>query len=181
MKQIIAFGDSNTWGLNPVLKNRYPENVRWTGLLRNKLSRNGFVLIEEGLCGRTTVFDDPDRSGLKGVEDIGRILSRHDRWENDTKSHHGTQAQSAAGGPLRENHLRVQKEPELETRGQKQDPTWFHWSPKGSDPIGTQPNNECDVGSGPIVCGNIVCNGGQTLSGDLRGIMGTRHASRCTT
>ena len=30
MKQIIAFGDSNTWGLNPVLKNRYPENVRWT-------------------------------------------------------------------------------------------------------------------------------------------------------
>ena len=44
MKQIIAFGDSNTWGLNPVLKNRYPENVRWTGLLRKKLSRSGFAL-----------------------------------------------------------------------------------------------------------------------------------------
>ena len=79
MKQIIAFGDSNTWGLNPVLKNRYPENVRWTGLLRKKLSRNGFALVEEGLCGRTTVFDDPDRPGLKGEEAVSRILSRNNR------------------------------------------------------------------------------------------------------
>ncbi len=79
MKQIIAFGDSNTWGLNPVLKNRYPENVRWTGLLRKKLGRRGFALVEEGLCGRTTAFDDPDRSGLKGTESIGEILSRNDR------------------------------------------------------------------------------------------------------
>ena len=79
MKQIIAFGDSNTWGLNPVLKNRYPENVRWTGLLRKKLSRNGFALVEEGLCGRTTVFDDPDRPGLKGEEAVSGILSRNNR------------------------------------------------------------------------------------------------------
>ena len=77
MRQIIAFGDSNTWGLNPVLKNRYPEDVRWTGLLRKKLSRKGVALIEEGLCGRTTVFDDPDRTGLKGIKDIAGILSRH--------------------------------------------------------------------------------------------------------
>ena len=48
MKQVIAFGDSNTWGLNPVLKNRYPENVRWTGILRRKLSHKGFLLVEEG-------------------------------------------------------------------------------------------------------------------------------------
>ena len=61
MKQMIAFGDSNTWGLNPVLNSRYPENVRWTGLLRKKLSREGILLVEEGLCGRTTVFNDPIR------------------------------------------------------------------------------------------------------------------------
>ena len=54
MEQIIAFGDSNTWGLNPVLKNRYPEHARWTGILRNRLSRHGFLLTEQGLCGRTT-------------------------------------------------------------------------------------------------------------------------------
>ena len=75
MKQIIAFGDSNTWGLNPVLKTRYPENVRWTGILRSRLQRFGLLLKEEGLCGRTTVFEDPHRTGLKGAEDVSRVLS----------------------------------------------------------------------------------------------------------
>ena len=75
MEQIIAFGDSNTWGLNPVLKNRFPENTRWTGILRSRFSRAGFQLAEEGLCGRTTVFEDPRRGGLKGVEDVKRVLS----------------------------------------------------------------------------------------------------------
>ena len=77
MEQIIAFGDSNTWGFNPVLKDRYPEHIRWTGILRHRLSLKGFLLTEEGLCGRTTVFEDPRRSGMKGVEDIGRILERN--------------------------------------------------------------------------------------------------------
>ena len=77
MKQMIAFGDSNTWGLNPVLNSRYPENVRWTGLLRKKLSREGILLVEEGLCGRTTVFNDPIRKGLKGADDIPGILARN--------------------------------------------------------------------------------------------------------
>ena len=77
MERMIAFGDSNTWGLNPVLKNRYPENVRWTGILRRRLLPAGFLLAEEGLCGRTTVFRDPVREGLAGVESIPRILSRN--------------------------------------------------------------------------------------------------------
>ena len=77
MKQVIAFGDSNTWGLNPVLKNRYPENVRWTGILRRRLSHTGFLLAEEGLCGRTTVFEDPRRSGLNGMKDAARVLDRN--------------------------------------------------------------------------------------------------------
>ena len=77
MKQVIAFGDSNTWGLNPILKNRYPENTRWTGILRSRLSRLGLQLVEEGLCGRTTVFEDPGRSGLNGAEDVARVLFRN--------------------------------------------------------------------------------------------------------
>ena len=77
MKQVIAFGDSNTWGLNPILKNRYPENTRWTGILRSRLSRLGLQLVEEGLCGRTTVFEDPHRCGLNGAEDVARVLSRN--------------------------------------------------------------------------------------------------------
>ncbi len=75
MEQIIAFGDSNTWGLNPVLGNRYPEHVRWTGILRNRLARKGILLTEEGLCGRTTVYEDPHRTGLAGAEGIPGILS----------------------------------------------------------------------------------------------------------
>lgn len=77
MKQMIAFGDSNTWGLNPVTGDRYPDSVRWTGLLRKKLFRSGFELVEEGLCGRTTVFEDPARAGLKGVDAVSRILARN--------------------------------------------------------------------------------------------------------
>ncbi len=77
MEQIIAFGDSNTWGLNPTLKTRYPENVRWTGILRSRLQRMGLLLKEEGLCGRTTVFEDSRRTGLKGLESISGILARY--------------------------------------------------------------------------------------------------------
>ena len=77
MEQIIAYGDSNTWGLNPVLKNRYPENVRWTGILRSRLGRIGIALAEEGLCGRTTVFRDLRREGLVGAEDIPQALTRN--------------------------------------------------------------------------------------------------------
>ena len=77
MKQVIAYGDSNTWGLNPVLKNRYPENTRWTGILRRRLARAGFFLAEEGLCGRTTTFEDPRRSGLNGAKGVSRVLDRN--------------------------------------------------------------------------------------------------------
>ena len=36
MKTIVAFGDSNTWGLVPKSEphERYPEDVRWTGVLQ---------------------------------------------------------------------------------------------------------------------------------------------------
>ena len=77
MEQIIAYGDSNTWGLNPVLKNRYPDNVRWTGILRSRLGSVGMTLAEEGLCGRTTVFRDPRREGLAGAESIPQVLARN--------------------------------------------------------------------------------------------------------
>ena len=77
MKQVIAYGDSNTWGLNPVLKNRYPENARWTGILRRRLSHAGFFLAEEGLCDRTTMFEDPCRSGLNGAKEASRALARN--------------------------------------------------------------------------------------------------------
>ena len=50
-------------------KTRLDINTRWTGILQKKLG-NDYEVIEEGLGGRTTMFDDPrpefkERNGLK--------------------------------------------------------------------------------------------------------------------
>ncbi|HAE62318.1 MAG TPA: hypothetical protein DCG38_08315 [Eubacteriaceae bacterium] len=54
---ILCYGDSNTWGFDAKTGERYPRNVRWTGLLQG-LMGSEHLIIEEGLNGRTTVFDD---------------------------------------------------------------------------------------------------------------------------
>ena len=72
MKQILAFGDSNTWGLVPGTPERYPEHIRWTGILRKAVAKLEFRILEDGVCGRTTVFQDPSRSGRKGLESLAR-------------------------------------------------------------------------------------------------------------
>lgn len=37
MKNILCFGDSNTWGYDPVTGSRYAYDVRWTGRLQQML------------------------------------------------------------------------------------------------------------------------------------------------
>ena len=58
MKTILCYGDSNTRGYAPGTGERFPRDVRWTGVLRRELG-DGYQVIEEGLDGRTTVWDDP--------------------------------------------------------------------------------------------------------------------------
>lgn len=68
MKRILCYGDSNTWGQIPGSGNRYDENSRWTGQLQALLGCN-YRVIEAGISGRTTSFDDPTfdyRNGRKG-------------------------------------------------------------------------------------------------------------------
>ncbi|MFZ7121521.1 MAG: SGNH/GDSL hydrolase family protein [Eubacteriaceae bacterium] len=60
-KRVLCYGDSNTWGYIPGTGLRYDDEIRWTGVLREKLGI-GFTVIEEGLNGRTTVYDDPFQS-----------------------------------------------------------------------------------------------------------------------
>ena len=62
--KILCYGDSNTWGQNPS-EERYPSNVRWTGVLQNLLGED-YEIIEEGLGGRTTIFDRPEKPGRNG-------------------------------------------------------------------------------------------------------------------
>ena len=72
MKQVLAIGDSNTWGLVPGTKKRYPWGVRWTSLLQEK--RSDIRVAEEGLCGRTTIFEDDLRPGRKAVKSLEPLL-----------------------------------------------------------------------------------------------------------
>ena len=55
MKQILCFGDSNTYGLIPGTTNqRYGWGTRWTSILDEKVRTKGYRVIEEGLCARGT-------------------------------------------------------------------------------------------------------------------------------
>ena len=77
MKQILCFGDSNTYGLVPATTDRYGWGVRWTSIINEKLGLQEYRVIEEGLCGRTTVFDDPFREGRRGTQLFPTLLETH--------------------------------------------------------------------------------------------------------
>ena len=83
MKNILCFGDSNTWGFVPgafdpktLYMKRYSIRERWPGLLRDILGED-FHIIEEGLNGRTTNVEYPDLSGRSGTSYILPCLYSH--------------------------------------------------------------------------------------------------------
>ena len=102
---ILCFGDSNTWGYKPDKSGRYDENIRWTGLLQKKLG-SGYHIIEEGLCGRTTVFQDELREGRRGLDLIGVTVEMHNPIDlmiimlgtNDCKTRYRASASVIAKG-----------------------------------------------------------------------------------
>ena len=76
MKRVLCFGDSNTWGYNPATGDRFDRDVRWPGALRRVLGA-GFEVIEEGLNGRTTVWDDPIEGYKNGRSYLIPCLESH--------------------------------------------------------------------------------------------------------
>jgi len=76
MKTILCYGDSNTWGYNAADAGRFPPDVRWPGVLRQALGE-GFTVIEEGLNGRTTVWDDPIEGYKNGKEYLIPCIETH--------------------------------------------------------------------------------------------------------
>ena len=75
MKRIVCFGDSNTFGHNPLDGSRLPRDQRWTGILSDLLGEE-YEIIEEGLCGRTTVRECPESVGQRpAVPDTVRALA----------------------------------------------------------------------------------------------------------
>ncbi|MDO4519935.1 MAG: GDSL-type esterase/lipase family protein [Eubacteriales bacterium] len=77
MKTVLCFGDSNTYGYRPDNGERYPSDIRWTGILKNELREKNIDVIEEGLVGRTTVFEDNIRVGRKGSDFLIPIIESH--------------------------------------------------------------------------------------------------------
>jgi lysophospholipase L1-like esterase len=78
-KHILCYGDSNTWGYVPGGDGqRLPSAVRWPGVL-SKLLRANYHVTEEGLNGRTTVWDDPFSPSIErnGGKTLGAILETH--------------------------------------------------------------------------------------------------------
>ena len=45
--------------------------------LAEKLYDKGYRIIEEGLCGRTSVFDDATRDGRNGAKVLPMLLETH--------------------------------------------------------------------------------------------------------
>lgn len=109
-KRILVFGDSNTWGWNPandlVQKLfRWPDEVRWTGVAQKELG-DDYYIINSGLNGRTSVWDDPIEEYRCGKDQIIPTLDIHDPLDlviifvgtNDLKVRYTVSAQDIANG-----------------------------------------------------------------------------------
>ena len=104
-KHIVCFGDSNTHGYcaDPADcadgGDRFNEEERWTCLLQKQLG-DEYLVLEEGLSGRTTVFPDPLHESMAGLDVIYSCLMSHEPVDlliimlgtNDTKERLGANA-----------------------------------------------------------------------------------------
>lgn len=103
MKTVLCYGDSNTHGADPAGGARFGPDVRWTGVLARALG-DGYRVIEEGLGGRTTRWDDPIEPGRNGLTTLRPILESHNPIDlvtvmlgtNDLKARFGLNASDIA-------------------------------------------------------------------------------------
>jgi len=75
-KSVLCFGDSLTWGFDPRGGEsfvRYGYTERWTRRLQAELGPS-YAVIEDGLNGRTTVFEDPVLGGRSGLAQLPTVL-----------------------------------------------------------------------------------------------------------
>lgn len=110
-KHIVCFGDSNTHGYcaDPDdcadHTDRFNEDERWTCLLQKRLG-DKYLVLEEGLSGRTTVFTDPLHEGMAGLDFIYPCLMSHEPvglliimlGTNDCKERFGANAACIGAG-----------------------------------------------------------------------------------
>ncbi len=82
-KHIVCLGDSNTHGYcaDPADcadgGDRFNENERYTCVLQQLLG-DGYLVLEEGLGGRTTCFKDPLHEGMDALDYLYPCLMSHE-------------------------------------------------------------------------------------------------------
>ena len=82
-KHIVCIGDSNTHGYCADPADcayggiRFNEEERWTCLLQKALGEE-YLVTEEGLSGRTTVFPDPLHESMDALGVIYALLKSHE-------------------------------------------------------------------------------------------------------
>lgn len=110
-KHIVCYGDSNTHGYCADPGdcadggNRFNEDERWTCLLQKALGEE-YLVLEEGLGGRTSVFSDPLHEAMDGLSTAFPILMSHEPVDllilmlgtNDTKERFAANAAAIAAG-----------------------------------------------------------------------------------
>ena len=108
---ILCLGDSNTHGYcadpndSADRTDRFNEDERWTCLLQKALGEE-YLVLEEGLSGRTTVFSDPLHECMSGLDVIYSTLMSHEPVDlliimlgtNDCKTRYRASASVIAKG-----------------------------------------------------------------------------------
>lgn len=80
MKTVLCYGDSNTWGYEPVSNGRLWRRERWPGILQEILGEQ-YRVIEDGLCGRTTGYDSELEPFMNGLAEAGKYEKM--KWHFD--------------------------------------------------------------------------------------------------
>jgi lysophospholipase L1-like esterase len=110
LKNVLCYGDSNTWGCIPIEKptaapRRFERPLRWPGVLARELG-DEYWIVEEGLNGRTTIWDDELEPHRNGRDLLAPALLTHQPLDvvivmlgtNDLKRRIGVSAPEIAEG-----------------------------------------------------------------------------------
>lgn len=108
MALVMCFGDSNTYGTPPIVDlnvhTRFDAQTRWPRLMAQAAQVD---LIEEGLPGRTTMFDDPIMGAhMNGQSGLKMALESHGPLDllvimlgtNDVKARFTATGEAVQGG-----------------------------------------------------------------------------------
>ena len=110
MPTVLTFGDSNTHGTPPIVDlgvyQRFDAETRWPTRMQALLGPD-WLLVEEGLPGRTAQFSDPVMGAhMDGRDGLKTALQSHGPIDvlvlmlgtNDVKTRYGASAHKVTGG-----------------------------------------------------------------------------------